>query len=59
MTKFPNLWEVDTTKVPDKPDERYENWTMMLDMVKKDMETGGKMDWGMFAGRLAGYSITE
>ncbi len=59
MTKFLVLWEVDTSKVPDKPEEMYENWSMMLNMVKKDMESGGKMDWGMFAGRLAGYSISE
>lgn len=59
MTKFLAVWEVDTTKVPDKPEERFENWTMMLNMVKKDMESGGIMDWGMFAGRLAGYSICE
>ncbi len=59
MTKFLAIWEVDTSRVPDEPEERYESWTMMLNLVKKDMETGGKMDWGMFAGRLAGYSITE
>jgi hypothetical protein len=44
--------------VPDKPEERYDNWTMMLNMIKKDMESG-LADWGMFAGRLAGYSISE
>ncbi len=59
MTKFLTIWEVDTCRVPDKPEERYENWTMMLDMVKKDMESGRVTDWGMFAGRLAGYSISE
>jgi hypothetical protein len=58
MGKFLAIWEVDTTRVPDKPEDRYKNWIMMLNMVKKDMESGVK-DWGMFAGRLAGYSITE
>lgn len=30
----------------------------MLNLVKKDMESGLE-DWGMFAGRLSGYSIRE
>lgn len=58
MGKFLVLWEVDTTKVSDKPEDRYENWIMMLNMVKKDIESGLE-DWGMFAGRLSGYSIRE
>lgn len=46
------------TRVPDKPEDRIRNWTMMLNMVKKDIESG-MADWGMFAGRHAGYSISE
>jgi hypothetical protein len=56
MGKFLVLWEVDTTRIPANPKELYENWTMMLNLVKKDMESGLE-DWGMFAGRLSGYSI--
>ena len=58
MGKFLVLWEVDTTRIPANPEELYENWTVMLNLVKKDMESGLE-DWGMFAGRLAGYSINE
>ncbi len=58
MTKFLILWEVDTTKVSDKPEDRYKNMIKMLNMVKKDMESG-LLDWGMFAGRLSGYAIRE
>jgi hypothetical protein len=56
LTKFLVYWEVDTTKMPDKPEDLFQNWTMMLNMVKKDSAI---KDWGMFAGRLAGYSIRE
>ncbi len=59
MTKFLTIWEVDTDRVPDNPEERYKNWTMMPGMVRKDLESGMATDWGMFAGRLAGYSISE
>ena len=59
MTKFLVLWEVDTTKIPDKPVEMQKNFTMMLNMVKKNLDSGGTKDWGMFIGRHAGYSIKE
>lgn len=59
MTKFLVLWEVDTTKVPDKPEERIENWTMMLNMVKEALDSCKMTDWGEFAGRTSGYAITE
>ncbi len=58
MTKFLTLWEMDTTKIPDKPKERIQNWTMLLNMVKKDFE-GRLQDWGLFAEGGAGYSISE
>ncbi len=59
MTKFLVLWEVDVTKVADKPEERSENWTMMLNMVKEALDSGRMTDWGEFAGRISGYTITE
>lgn len=54
MTKFLTLWEVDTSKLPDSPEEQIKLWSEQLEMVKKD-----GCDWGMFAGRLSGYSISE
>jgi len=59
VAKFLVLWEVDTTKIPDEPVEIQKNLTMMLNMTKKNLESGGTKDWGMFIGRHAGYSIKE
>lgn len=59
MAKFLRLWEMDTTKVPDKPEERYENWVMMLNMIKENIESGKIKEWGLFAGTLEGYCIGE
>ncbi len=61
MAKFLILWEVETTKIPDNPKEMFDNWTKMLNMVKKDFEskTPHKIDWGLFASHGAGYSIYE
>lgn len=53
------LWEVDTTKVPDKPEERIENWTTMLNMVKEALDSCKMTDWGEFAGRTSGYAVNE
>ncbi len=59
MTKFLIIWEVDTTKMPDKPKEHFENMIKLLDMVKKDVGTG-RLDFGLFAaGGDAGYSVRE
>ncbi len=57
MTKFLTLWELDTTKFPEKPEEQIALSTKLLNMVKEDFERGG--DWGEFVGGDAGYSIFE
>ncbi len=59
MTKFLIHWELDTTKISDKPVEMLKNFTKMLNMVKKNLESGGTKDWGMFISGHAGYSIKE
>ncbi len=61
MTKFLTLWELDTTKMPEKPDEQVAIYTKLLNMVKEDFEsrTAHKMDWGEFVGGSVGYSISE
>ncbi|HIE31018.1 MAG TPA: hypothetical protein EYP67_01370 [Methanosarcinales archaeon] len=46
-------------RVPADPKERITNWTMLLNMVKDDFESGGLTDWGEFAGGCRGYSIAE
>jgi hypothetical protein len=59
MAKFLTLWELDTTIVPVDPKERITNWTMLLNMVKDDLKSGGTTDWGEFAGGGRGYTISE
>ncbi len=59
MTKFLTLWKIDTTKMPEKPEEQAAIYTKLLNMVKEDFETSHKMDWGEFVGGGVGYSISE
>jgi hypothetical protein len=53
------LWELDRTRVPDDPKERITAWTMLVNMTKNDLKSGGLKEWGMFTGELAGYAIRE
>lgn len=59
MGKYLVLWEVDPTKVPIDPKERGAAWSMLMAMVKQDMEKGMVKDWGAFVGELKGYDIAE
>lgn len=59
MAKFLLLWELDSTKVPVDPKERIAGFTMLLSMVKEDLESGRLKDWGEFPGEHAGYCIME
>ena len=63
MSKFHVLWELDTTKLPDKPEERISIFNKLLNMVKEDLEIEGKTthktDWGIYPGGDAGYGIYD
>ncbi len=59
MTKFLTLWTLDTTKMPEKPEEQVAIYTKLLNMVKEDFETSHKMDWGEFVGGGVGYCNSE
>ena len=59
MGKVLLLWEMDRTRVPVDPKERLTAWTMMVNMVKNDLRSGGLKEWGMFTGEMAGYAIRE
>jgi hypothetical protein len=60
MAKFLTLWETDTTRVSESPEEQILHDTMLVNMVKEDLESGKTLDWGMFAGgELRGYCIDE
>ena len=60
MAKFLTLWGTDTTRVSESPEEQIRHDTMLVNMVKEDLESGKTLDWGMFAGgELRGYCIDE
>lgn len=59
MAKFLILWEEDTTRIPEDPKERIRRDTMLLNMVKEDLESGRIKDWGVFPGEHAGFAICE
>lgn len=59
MAKFLTLWEIDTTRIPESPEEQIRDYTMMVNMIKDDFKTGKTLEFGMFAGGLGGYVIRE
>jgi len=59
MGKYLVLWEVDQTKIPMDPKERGEGWSMLMAMVRQDIEKGLTKDWGAFLGESNGYSVNE
>ncbi len=59
MAKFLVLWEVDRTKLPEKPKEQISLYTKLMDMLKEDLESRHKTDWGQFVHVNEGYSIDE
>lgn len=59
MGKVLLLWELDRTRTPVDPKERIAAWTMMTNMVKDELKSGGLKEWGMFTAEMAGYAIRE
>jgi len=59
MAKFLMLWEMDRTRMPADPKERLAGFTMLLNGVKADLESGQLKDWGEFPGEHAGYAVME
>ncbi len=59
MGKYLVLWEVDQTKIPIDPKERGEGWSLLMAIVKQDMEKGITKDFGAFVGENKGYSVHE
>jgi hypothetical protein len=59
MAKYLLLWEVDPNKVPADRKERAALWGPMVQMVKQQMKAGTTIDWGVFAGGLKGFSVSE
>jgi len=59
MGKYLVLWEVDQTKIPIDPKERGAAWSMLMALVRQDLEKGTVKDWGAFVGEHRGYDIAE
>ncbi len=59
MAKYLLMWEVDLAKVPADRKERAALWGPMVQMVKQQIRDGTTKDWGVFAGGLQGFSVTE
>ena len=59
MAKYLLLWEVDHSKIPIDPKERGEGWSLLMALVRQDIENGITKDWGTFVGETQGYSILE
>ena len=57
MSKFLNLWEVDSSKMPMDLNERAAVMGKLLEMTKKMLDEGQVNDWGIFAGGGAGYAV--
>jgi len=59
MGRYLSLWEIDKSKIPVDPKERGGGWSLMMAMVKENLEKGVTKDWGAFVGETSGYSILE
>ena len=59
MGKYLVLWEVTQSKIPVDPKERKDAWSLLMAVVKQDIEKGIVKDWGSFVGENKGYSINE
>ncbi|MCW8803878.1 MAG: hypothetical protein OQK57_05720, partial [Ignavibacteriaceae bacterium] len=59
MGKYLALWEVDQTKISVDPKERKDAWSLLMAVVRQDIEKGIVKDWGAFVGETKGYSINE
>jgi len=59
MGKYLSLWEVDQSTIPADPKERGEGWSMLMAMVRQDIEKGIVKDWGAFLAESSGYAVYE
>jgi hypothetical protein len=59
MGKYLVLWEIDPSRVPVDAKERGAAWSLLMEIVKKDIKTGMTKDWGAFVGEINGYTVAE
>jgi hypothetical protein len=58
MAKFLILWELDTNRVPESPEEQMVLFSRLMNMVEEDFKSG-MLDWGEFVDGHTGYAINE
>ena len=59
MAKYLHMWELDTARLSQNPDELGLLMARILEMVKKDLRENEFKDWGEFIGGGGGYAIGE
>ena len=57
--KYMALWEVVQSTIPVDPKERGDAWSMLMAMVRQDLEKGIVTDWGAFLAESNGYAVYE
>ena len=59
MGKYLLLWQLDPSRMPVDPKERGAGWSVLMGMVKKDLEKGVLKAWGSFVAESKGFGIME
>jgi hypothetical protein len=59
MSKYLINWELDVSRWSTDPKERAAMSTKMGESIKQNMKAGKTLDWGLFVGGVAGYSVVE
>ncbi len=59
MARYLYLWEIDKTKIPIDPKERGKTWSLLMSVVKNDVEKGTIREWGSFVGETNGFFVAE
>jgi hypothetical protein len=59
MAKFHLSWEVAEERLTDDVKQIARGWSMLLSMVKEDLESGLLKDWGASPGEHSGYAVME
>ena len=54
MGKYLVLWEVDQSKIPVDPKERKDAWSLLMAVVRQDIEKEIVKDWDAFVGETRG-----
>lgn len=59
MAKYLLLWELDTSRIPEDPGARKEQWRTLQDAVQRQLQSGQMEDWGLCVGETTGYCVIE